>query len=707
MFDVSSEGPFRVASLLWQPHAGAFALTVVCKATFLLLPGEARLAPEQDPPNEDDNYWDDDASRSLHAPCDLVPFKPRVDVLLTGNACAPGHAPVRALLARLGVGAIDKSIAVFGERSFAPDGQIREGSGFTRMPLRYERAAGGPGTVNPVGMRWDGAPDVALVPNLQPAGVSITRRSDAIAPVGFGAIAPWWPERQRKLGRHLREAPRDWVAAPLPPDLDPGFFNAAPADQQLDHLRDDERIMLENVHPELPRLSTALPGLRPRARALRSGATEDVPLRADTLWIDADRGVCAVLWRGQVHLADRSERGRVLVDVEPRPSPSLAEIEPRSLPSLVDEDEARLRSEGTVSLLYAGPSLRREALPFRQSVANVAAPPLAAPPAEVRPPPAYAPPIDLRAPPLAAPPPPAAIASVLEASNAAAARSEILAAPRAPLSAITPAPRTAAPRPRELVKLVWLDGAVGSRLRAVPAFRRTLLESDLTPAEDVEQAMNGEPEGDEARTRRQVSALLSRGDALDEQGVRLARAEAAHDDGLYEPPLVLVAGELSLPFDEVEVLKATIAAVSPFTVADRKLKESVAAVAELLQATWLEGAGSIAGELTRQVTEAFSQTKRPVAPEALAAQVERIVLTRRGYQKRPVLGEERLRGLLLPAGAREAIPTYLPIAVARELPMTPRLGVRLLGTVDTRQDPDERNPIALRVQALGVIVDAP
>ena len=147
--------------------------------------------------------------------------------------------------------------------------------------------------------------------------------------------------------------------------------------------------------------------------------------------------------------------------------------------------------------------------------------------------------------------------------------------------------------------------------------------------------------------------------------------------------------------------------MSPFTVVDRKLKESVAAVAELLQATWLEGAGSIAGELTRQVTEAFSQTKRTVAPEALAAQVERIVLTRRGYQKRPVLGEERLRGLLLPAGARDPIPTYLPIAVARELPMTPRLGVRLLATVDTRQDPDERSPIALRVQALGVIVDAP
>ena len=34
------------------------------------------------------------------------------------------------------------------------------------------------------------------------------------------------------------------------------------------------------------------------------------------------------------------------------------------------------------------------------------------------------------------------------------------------------------------------------------------------------------------------------------------------DDGTFEPPLVVVSGELFFPFDELETLKATLTAVS-------------------------------------------------------------------------------------------------------------------------------------------------
>src|SRR5512144_1119834 len=107
--DVVSTCPLRVASFAWQPWAGAWALTVVCKATFALEPGECRLVEVQEEPIEDDGYWDDEA-RSLYAPSDLVPFKTRADVLLVGHAFAPGGRPVRALVARLQVGEVDKAV---------------------------------------------------------------------------------------------------------------------------------------------------------------------------------------------------------------------------------------------------------------------------------------------------------------------------------------------------------------------------------------------------------------------------------------------------------------------------------------------------------------------------------------------------------------------------------------------------------------------
>ncbi len=65
--DVVSTCPLRVGSILWQPRTGVMALTVVCKATFVLCPGECTLAHEQDAPNDADEYWNDDGCSSQFA----------------------------------------------------------------------------------------------------------------------------------------------------------------------------------------------------------------------------------------------------------------------------------------------------------------------------------------------------------------------------------------------------------------------------------------------------------------------------------------------------------------------------------------------------------------------------------------------------------------------------------------------------------------
>src|SRR4051812_15660844 len=99
--DVLSVSPMRAASVAWQPTPGTWLLTVVCKATYRILPVTSELAPEQEDPNEAENHWNDDDARSVYSPSDLSPFKPRAEVLLVGAAFAPRGQPVSSLLARL------------------------------------------------------------------------------------------------------------------------------------------------------------------------------------------------------------------------------------------------------------------------------------------------------------------------------------------------------------------------------------------------------------------------------------------------------------------------------------------------------------------------------------------------------------------------------------------------------------------------------
>src|SRR5262249_30083962 len=149
-----------------------------------------------------------------------------------------------------------------------------------------------------------------------------------------------------------------------------------------------------------------------------------------------------------------------------------------------------------------------------------------------------------------------------------------------------------------------------------------------------------------------------------------------------EPPLVLLAGELAFPFDELSTLKATAAAVSPFAAGDRRLKEQLDAVGELLETPWLQGSGSIAGGLTDSVIDAFWQGKRRVGLDYLSSHTERMLLEQRCYQTRTLFGKRWIRSLL---GGSE-VPVYVPEALKDELPMFRRVEVKLIGELDMQED---------------------
>jgi hypothetical protein len=316
--EVVSACSLPVGSIVWQTRSGGASLTVVCKATYALAPVESRLADEQDPLHEGDHFWGDDPRQALRLASDFAPFKRRADVLLTGHAYAPRGEPARSIVARLLVGEVDKAIEIFADRAFTAEGELREGQRFKRSPILWQHAAGGPDTMNPVGLRRDAPPDIygqRALPRLQPAGLHVTGPDDYIPPVGFGPIAPTWPDRRARLFHHAATWDHlRWHERPLPDDIDVAYFNAALADQQVEALRPDERLVLENLDPEHPRLVTNLAPATPRATVeWANRGEEDVRLRCDTLWIDTDRRRCSLTWRAAIPLLRGELPARVTV----------------------------------------------------------------------------------------------------------------------------------------------------------------------------------------------------------------------------------------------------------------------------------------------------------------------------------------------------------------------------------------------------------
>lgn len=406
--DVIAQAPFVVGSITWQEEPDQWSLTVVCKATYALAPGTSPLARTPEAINESDNHWDDDPQRSLYAPSDLAPQKPRPEVLLVGSAYAPRGEEVRSLLTRLVVGTVDKSIEVLVPRTLMQDGTIREGTPWARMPLRYERAAGGVGSWNPVGMGVESVDrhGRCSLPNLQIPGLGGVALHEEIEPVGFGPIAAAWELRRDKLGEvHASmvesEGGARWDKEPLGANFDADYFQTAPLDQLIDELHPDEAIVLENLHPEHADLVTRLPGLRPVARVeIEDQPAWELALVADTLWIDTDRSICTLTWRAQVPLQERDPEGRVLVGVEEpgqpvrwpeagQPSaPSLDHFAASTgagfAPGAVDESSPELSHTAVDDHLLAAraPSSPGEVLPFREAAAGAPiAPPLVPRPA--------------------------------------------------------------------------------------------------------------------------------------------------------------------------------------------------------------------------------------------------------------------------------------------------------------------------------------
>ncbi len=311
-----NESPFEIAYIPGRLPFPGHSLTLIVKGTFDLSPGKTAVpAKEQLYPTGDEFYKEDE--EMLGGPryaSDFAYFKPAADLLLTGKCHAPAGERCLARQVSFSVGDHTKTLMVTGDRTWkrgllgstpsAPDP-------FSAIDLKYQNSFGGPGYAeNPVGKGFgkqvaENGKKIRPLPNITHPKDTLHTAGTRLAPAGFGPLGQMWKQRRAYLGtykgKYLKE---NWPWFPV--DFDWHYFNAAPADMQVNgYLAGDERLNFTNLHPEHEHYEAALPGVRIRCFVNRRTAPEPAPLafkevnmRPDTLWVDMDSETLVLVWRG-------------------------------------------------------------------------------------------------------------------------------------------------------------------------------------------------------------------------------------------------------------------------------------------------------------------------------------------------------------------------------------------------------------------------
>ncbi|HEY4122786.1 MAG TPA: DUF2169 domain-containing protein, partial [Byssovorax sp.] len=323
----------------WQLTPQQDVMSVLVKGTFDLVHGDAAtLRDESDLPTGD-VHADDDPQLTLVYASDFAVVKPRVDVVLTGSAYAPGKSSPRARVTfRFGAKerGFTRSIDVVGDRAWKRAAiAIAPGdpAPFEVMPLVYDRAFGGPShAANPLGTGIGGTPP----PNLEDPARPISSPSDAPPPACFAPIPQLFRERWSKLGTFDAA----WLASRwpyFPADFDATYFQSAPRAQQLERVDGAEAFEILGMRAEQAPISGALPGLRVRVFALtrpdHGARFFEIPMRIDTVAFDADELKVNLVWRGLLDTIDDEAREieALFVHAEPMASAPTAIEEVREL----------------------------------------------------------------------------------------------------------------------------------------------------------------------------------------------------------------------------------------------------------------------------------------------------------------------------------------------------------------------------------------
>lgn len=291
-----------------QPD-GRELLVVVVKGTFTIpRPGQpAELAPEQEKLVEADVFTGEPGFSAPLYESDYAPRKPKCDVLLNGSAYAPGGHPAERVRVGLRVGGMTKVLDVVGNRVWREVAGVVTATRpepFTIMPISYDNAFGGEDKSHPDPNQhrtylpnhagkgffhnlethvYSGKP----LPNTEDPNEPVTAPDGKYRPMAFGPVGRAWEPRPKFAGTYDRNW-LDNVFPFLPADFDERYYQAAPADQQVEYLRGGEQVTLYNLTPQ-GRVDFRVPRVSVPVRFYsRNGEQSEEAAVCDTLVVEPD-----------------------------------------------------------------------------------------------------------------------------------------------------------------------------------------------------------------------------------------------------------------------------------------------------------------------------------------------------------------------------------------------------------------------------------
>jgi len=264
------------------------------------------------------------------------------------------------------------------------------------------------------------------------------------------------------------------------------------------------------------------------------------------------------------------------------------------------------------------------------------------------------------------------------------------AAPSAPGAHAALSPRPAA------VEVAWFESVPEIEI----AGRSKTLRAQLGDDDDDEFMSPVEANANTSeRARRDVARWFAKAGPIElDRLAPLLVKTLAEDPG--DRSYVVVAGELSWSFDPRESIRAWIALGTPLS-ADPRIKEAI----EAAERTMVEGLAAIpdvlhgAGERLRDAVRSVTKMAGATPIEAAA---ERYLVEERGFARRRVWAESRIRAHLTMPRARTPVPVYFEVSAGWQSPLVQRFAARVLGEIRSRQDPTEASTICLRGVALGI-----
>jgi len=270
-----------------------------------------------------------------------------------------------------------------------------------------------------------------------------------------------------------------------------------------------------------------------------------------------------------------------------------------------------------------------------------------------------------------------------------------------PIEKTQPKPKAQRPT-RETVELLWFDEEATDRLRR--RWPKLCDDLDFAPRDDRHDLSTSDPK--RARDHHTHFGVLTEARATDRFSLVQELREAVSETGRFTPPLVVLRGQLRFPFEDVEILRATAASVAPIAGEDKKLKEALSQVKELVDTPLLAGSGETVRNFTNHLRKLFEQSRRALSLDYLDETVQRVLLEQRRYQKRTLFGADWIRALFTSKGDAkdQAIPCYLLELLDKQLPTMSHFETRLIAEAHVKQDQYESHPYALRVVALGRVV---